>query len=119
MLATRLALLAGGNQAVVTVYWSPTRAIDLSLNLIVAVIVGLFLLGFALLRGVQILSSLPQQAQRWRTHQKERAMHGHLLDAMSFQMAGRYGRARTAAGKALQQLDQLPQGAGRRMAALR
>ena len=103
LLATLLALLAGGNQAVVTVYWSPTRAIDLSLNLIVAVIVGLFLLGFALLRGVQILSSLPQQAQRWRTHQKERAMHGHLLDAMSYQMAGRYGRARTAAGKALEQ----------------
>ena len=103
LLATLLALLAGGNQAVVTVYWSPTQAIDLSLNLVVAVIVGLFLLGFALLRGVQILSSLPLQAQRWRTHQKERAMHGYLLDAMSYQIAGRYGRARTAAGKALEQ----------------
>ena len=45
LLATLLALLAGGNQAVVTVYWSPTQAIDLSLNLVVAVIVGLFLLG--------------------------------------------------------------------------
>ena len=73
LLATLLALLAGGNQAVVTVYWSPTRAIDLSLNLIVAVIVGLFLLGFALLRGVQILSSLPQQAQRlWKDRQDQR-----------------------------------------------
>lgn len=102
-LATLLAVLAGNNQAIVTVYWSQQRAIDLSLNLVVLGLVAAFLLLYAVLRSMAALRKLPAQARLWRNQQKERAMHGHLLDAMSHYLAGRFTRARKAAELALQQ----------------
>jgi HemY protein len=46
---------------------------------------------------------MPRQALRWRTQQKERAMHAALLDALSHMLAGRYIRARKAAEAVLDQ----------------
>ena len=46
---------------------------------------------------------LPQQARRWRVQQKERAMHGAALDAVTQLQAGRFVRARKAALSALAQ----------------
>lgn len=106
-LATLLALLAGNNQAVLTLYWSPTRAIDISLNMAILLLMGLFLLGHAIMRGVAGLTRLPREARRWRVQQKERALHGDLLDAMSHYLAGRFSRARQAAQRALRQDDSL------------
>ena len=100
-LAVVLALLTGTNQAVVTIYWPPNKAIDFSLNFAVLALMGLLVLVQLLLRATSALRHLPQQAKRWRTQQRERAMHGHLLDALSFYLSGRFARARKSAHLAL------------------
>jgi HemY protein len=102
-LAVLLALLMGSNQPVVTIFWPPDKAIDFSLNFAVLALVALFLLAQMLLRASTLLRQLPQQARRWRMRQRERAMHGYLLDAMSHYIAGRFARARKSAQQALDQ----------------
>jgi len=100
--AVALALLAGNNQAVLTLFWPPHR-IDLSLNL--ALLLGV--LGFVVLhialRAFSAAFSLPSQARRWRAQQRERAMHAALMDALAHLLAGRYLRASRAAQTALAQ----------------
>jgi HemY protein len=100
--AVALALFAGNNQGTVTVFWPPYR-VDLSLNLVVVLLLGGFTLLYAALRGLSALLQLPLQARRWRLQQKERAMHGALLDALSQMLAGRFLRARKAAESAIEQ----------------
>ena len=98
--AVAIALFAGNNQGTVTLYWPPYR-IDLSLNLSLLVLTALFITVHAALRALAVLLSLPAEARRWRLQQKERAMHHALLDSLGHAMAGRYLRARKAAGMAL------------------
>ena len=101
-IAAAVALFAGNNQGTVTVFWPPYR-IDLSLNLVLLLLAGTFVLLYAALRALAALFSLPQQARQWRVQQKERALHTALLDAMVQLMAGRFTRARRAAMAALAQ----------------
>jgi HemY protein len=96
------ALFAGNNQGSVTLFWPPYR-LDLSLNLVLLLLVGAFLFLHAAFGALAALFDLPRQALRWRTQQKERAMHAALLDALSHMLAGRYIRARRAAEAVLQQ----------------
>jgi HemY protein len=96
------ALFAGNNQGSVTLFWPPYR-IDFSLNLVLLLLLGAFLFLHAALGAMAALFDLPRQALRWRTQQKERAMHGALLDALSHMLAGRFIRARKAAEAVLQQ----------------
>jgi HemY protein len=96
------ALFAGNNQGTVTLFWPPYR-IDLSLNLVVLLLVGAFFFVHAVTRALSALLDLPKQALRWRTQQKERAMHAALLDAISHLLAGRYLRARKSAEGVLDQ----------------
>ncbi len=103
--AVASALLAGGNQSTVTVFWSPYR-VDLSLNLVLLVLVVLFVMMHLAWRAMSALFELPHQARRWRLQQKERAMHATLLDALSELWSGRYVRAMKSADKALA-LEQL------------
>ena len=98
--AVASALLAGGNQSTVTVFWSPYR-VDLSLNLVLLVLVALFVMLHLAWRAMTALFELPHQARRWRLQQKERAMHAALLDALSELWSGRYVRAVKSADKAL------------------
>lgn len=98
--AVASALLAGGNQSTVTVFWSPYR-VDLSLNLVLLVLVVLFVMLHLAWRAMTALFELPHQARRWRLQQKERAMHATLLDALSELWSGRYVRAVKSADKAL------------------
>ena len=100
--AAASALLAGNNQAVVTIFWPPHR-FDLSFNLTVLLLTGLFMLLYAALRAISAVSSLPAEARRWRAQQKERAMYGALMDALAHLMAGRYIRATKSAQNALAQ----------------
>ena len=72
------ALFAGNNQGTVTLFWPPYR-VDLSLNLVVLLLVAAFVFLHAALRALSALFDLPRQALRWRTQQKERAMHASLL----------------------------------------
>ncbi len=104
--AIALALLVGSNDANVTLFWHPYR-VDLSLNLVLFGLLLLFGLFHAALRALALLRSLPQQAQRWRTHQLERSAQASVLEALAQQYAGRYVRAQSAARQALAQLGQL------------
>ena len=101
-IAAASALFAGNNQAVVSVFWPPHR-IDVSFNLAVFLLVGLFVLIYVALRALSAVVSLPLEARRWRAQQKERAMYGALMDALAHQLAGRYIRATKSAQNALTQ----------------
>lgn len=100
--AVAIALFAGNNQGTVTVFWPPHR-IDLSLNLVLLLLLAGFVFVYAALRALSALFNLPRQALRWRNQQKERAVHGLLVDAIAHQMAGRFLRARKSAAAALAQ----------------
>ncbi|RYF84195.1 MAG: heme biosynthesis protein HemY [Comamonadaceae bacterium] len=101
-IASAVALFAGNNEGTITVFWPPTR-VDLSLNLVLALLVVLFVgLHFAL-RALSALFSLPRQARQWRLQQKERNLHVALFDAMAQLLAGRFTRARKSAQAALAQ----------------
>ena len=100
--AVAAALFAGNNQGTVTLFWPPYR-IDLSLNMVVLSLTVGFATLYAALRGLAALLELPRQALRWRLQQKERAMHGALLDALAQLLAGRFLRSRKAALTALEQ----------------
>jgi len=106
--AVAVALFAGNNQAAVTLFWPPYR-IDLSLNLSLLLLVGLFVLIHLALRALAAVVSLPTQARRWRAQQKERAMYGALMDGLAHLMAGRFIRAARSAELALQQESSLAQ----------
>ena len=98
--AAASALFAGNNQAVVSVFWPPHR-IDVSFNLTMLFLAGLFTVLYIALRALSVVFSLPAEAKRWRAQQKERAMYGALMDALAHQMAGRYIRAAKSANSAL------------------
>ncbi|HET8746181.1 MAG TPA: heme biosynthesis HemY N-terminal domain-containing protein, partial [Ramlibacter sp.] len=100
------ALFAGNNQGSVTLFWPPYR-IDLSLNLVVLLLVAAFFVVYTAVRALSALFDLPRQALRWRTQQKERAMHASLLDSISHLLAGRYIRARKSAEAVLEQESSL------------
>ena len=101
-IAVAVALFAGNNQAVVTVFWPPHR-VDVSFNLAMLLLVGLFLLVYLAARALSALFSLPVEARRWRAQQKERAMYGALMDALAHLMAGRFLRSVKSAQNALAQ----------------
>src|SRR5690606_31902687 len=84
------------NQGTVALFWPPYR-VDVSLNLVLLLLLGAFLFLHAAFRALSALFDMPQQALRWRTQQKERAMHAALLDALSHMLAGRFLRARKSA----------------------
>lgn len=102
--AIALALLVGDNDAGVTVFWFPYR-IDLSFNLVLFGALGAFVLFHLGLRGVAALRELPRQARRWRLQQLERGATGAVLDALAYQLAGRFVRAQSSAQHALNQLQ--------------
>ncbi len=104
--AVAVALFAGNNQAVVTIFWPPHR-VDISFNLMVLLLAGLFFVLYLALRAVSAVFSLPAEARRWRAQQKERAMYG-ALDGFAGPPAGRalhtlhqIGAKRAGAGKSL------------------
>ena len=105
-IAAAAALFAGNNQAVVTVFWPPHR-VDVSFNLAVLLLLGLFVLLFVALRALFAVTTLPSQARAWRAQQKERAMYGALMDSLAHQLAGRYLRATKSAQNALAQESSL------------
>lgn len=106
--AAASALFAGNNRAVVAVFWPPHR-LDVSFNLAIFLLLGLFILLFVALRALSAVTTLPSQARAWRAQQKERAMHGALMDALAHQLAGRYIRATKSAQNALTQESSLSQ----------
>jgi len=100
--AVAVALFAGNNQAVVTIFWPPHR-VDISFNLMVMLLAALFFVLYLALRAVSAVFSLPAEARRWRAQQKERAMYGALMDSLAHLLAGRYLRSTKSAQNALAQ----------------
>jgi HemY protein len=107
--AVAIALFAGNNQGTITLFWPPYR-VDLSLNLVLLLLFLAFVFLHAVLGAMAALFDLPRQALRWRSLQKERAMHGSLLDSLSHLLAGRFIRARKSAQAALGQEKSLTGG---------
>ena len=101
-IAVVVALFAGNNQAMVTIFWPPQR-VDVSFNLAVLVLVLLFTVLYVALRALSALSGLPAAAKRWRMQHKERTMHAAFLDALAHLLAGRFIRASRSAQVALLQ----------------
>jgi HemY protein len=91
----------GSNDGLVTLYWRGWRT-DLSLNLFVLLVVGVCLLGVAAAQTISSLVSLPRRAGEWRALRRERAAQQALREALAESYAGRYGRARKAAQRALE-----------------
>ena len=108
-MAVAAALFAGNNQGTITVFWPPYR-IDLSLNLVLLVVVGLFFVLYVALRALSVLLSLPGQARDWRALRLERSMQAGLLDALAHLSAGRFVRARKAAQSVLSREQSLARG---------
>ncbi|RYX97645.1 MAG: heme biosynthesis protein HemY [Comamonadaceae bacterium] len=107
-IAVAVALFAGNNQAVVTLFWPPHR-VDISFNLAVLLLAGLFIVLYWALRALSAVFSLPAEARRWRAQQKERAMYGAMMDSLANLLAGRYIRATKLAQNALAQEKSLGQ----------
>jgi HemY protein len=107
-IAVAVALLAGNNNAVVTLFWPPHR-VDVSFNLMVLLLAGGFVLLHFALKALAAVASLPVQARRWRALQKERAMYAALMDALAHMLAGRFIRASRSAENALLQEKSLTQ----------
>ena len=111
--AVAIALFAGNNQGTVTLFWPPYR-VDLSLNLVLLVLFLAFVFLHAALAALAALFDLPRQALRWRSQQKERAVHASLFDSISHLLAGRFIRGRKSAETALSQEKSLS-AAGQRL----
>jgi HemY protein len=103
-LAVALALLVGRNPASLTLFWPPYR-FDVSFNFVLFALMATFVLLHLFLRAIHALRELPAQAQRWRSQQIERAVVGGVVDALSYQLAGRFVRSQAAAQQALDQLQ--------------
>lgn len=101
-IAVAVALFAGNNQAVVTLFWPPYR-VDVSFNLLVLLLLGMLALLHLAFKALGAVASLPAQARRWRAQQKERAMYAAFMDALSHLLAGRFIRASRSAENALLQ----------------
>ncbi len=94
--AAATALFAGSNPGTVTLYWPPYR-IDMSLNLFLFILATGLVLVHLGLRTLSAMFNIPQQAQRWRLQQRERAIQTALLESISHLFGGRFIRARKAA----------------------
>lgn len=94
--ACALALFASSNDGTVTIFWPPHR-VDISLNLVVLLLLGAFVLFYAALRAIYALLALPKQAHHWRVAYHERAVQLGLLDTLIHLMSGRFSRARKSA----------------------
>jgi HemY protein len=99
--AVGVALFASQSSGTVTLFWPPHR-VDLSLNLVLLLLFGAFVLLHFALRAVSALLDLPARAKAWRAAQRERAMHGELRDALAHLLAGRFSRARKLAETSVQ-----------------
>lgn len=106
--AVASALFAGNNHSTVTLFWPPYR-VDMSLNLVLLLAMGVFLLLWLAMRALDGLMALPREARRWRIQHQERQLQSGLIDAMAHLAAGRFIRARKTAERVLAQERQLAQ----------
>lgn len=107
-LAVAVALFAGNNHGVVSLFWTPYR-LDFSLNFVLLLLLLVFAVGYAAMRALSALLLLPHQAKHWRQQQKERDLYQALVESFSHLQAGRYVRARKSAQALIKVSDELQQ----------
>jgi HemY protein len=100
VVAVVAATTLGANDGLVSIYWGHWRT-DLSLNLFLVALLVLCAAGVAVVHTLARLVSLPRRAGEWRALRRERAAEAALREAQAEHHAGRYGRARKAALRAL------------------
>jgi len=100
VVAVVAATTLGSNDGLVSIYWGGWRT-DFSLNLFVLVLLGACLVLMAAVKAFGSLLSLPQRAGAWRALRRERAAQAALREALTEYFGARYGRARSAAQRAL------------------
>ena len=108
-IAVATALLAGNNQGTITLFWPPYR-VDLSLNLVLVLVLGAFVVLHLALRALSLLFGMPREARRWRIQHRERAMFVAMMDSLAHLVAGRFIRARKSAEMVLLQEGVLHRG---------
>ena len=106
--AVLMAMIAGGNTAVVTLFWAPIR-LDVSFNLAITILIIVFVLMHFFWRSISALLKLPEQARIWRQSQRERALHQTLLHAEAHLASGRYTRASKEAKQVMNWLQEHPE----------
>jgi len=79
----------------------PSHRIELSLNLLLALLAAGFAAGYALVRLVSAALGLPRQVNEYRAARSRVQARAALLEAVHEYFAGRYGRAEKAAAAAL------------------
>jgi HemY protein len=95
-IATILATFMSNNDSSITLFWAPHR-LDLSLNFFLVLLAALFLVLHLAIRALGLLWTLPRDAHRWRTQQRERALMVAVSETMVLLASGRFVRARKAA----------------------
>jgi len=99
VVAVVAATTLGGNDGLVTFYWSGWRT-DLSLNLFVILAVFGVAVLVVSINAIDSMLSLPRRASQWRALRRERAAQSALREALAELLAARYGRACKAAQRA-------------------
>ncbi|MCC7101049.1 MAG: heme biosynthesis protein HemY, partial [Rubrivivax sp.] len=108
VVAVVAATTLGGNDGLVTIYWSGWRT-ELSLNLFILLVLAAVALLFSATQALRSLLTLPERASQWRALRRERAAHAALREALAEYFSARYSRAHKAALKALALCDDVPQ----------
>jgi len=90
----------------------PSYRVELSLNLLLALLAAGFAIGYGLVRAVFATLRLPWQAREYRVSRRKDKARAALLEALHEYFAGRYGRAEKAAA------DSIELGGQRSLAAL-
>jgi HemY protein len=91
---------------------SPPYRVELSLNLLAALLAAAFVVGYVLVRMVSGTVRLPARVQRYRVARRREKAHAMLMEALDEFFAGRYARAEKAAA------DSIKHGMHRGLAAL-
>jgi len=103
-LAVAVTLGARYNAGYVLFVLHPYR-VEMSLNLLLAVLVGLFIAGYALVRVVTHTLRLPSQVREFRERRRIAKAQRSLLDAVRAFLEGRYAQAEKAAGETIDLKD--------------
>jgi len=102
--AIGLAVMARFNPGNVVFFYPPYR-IDLSLNLFLLVVVGLFLVLHVLLNAIRRTREIPLRVAAYRKQKREHEGNRALRDALKALFEGRFGQAEKAARRAAQGAD--------------
>ncbi|WP_301100581.1 heme biosynthesis HemY N-terminal domain-containing protein [Propionivibrio sp.] len=98
-LAVGIALAAHFNDGYLLLVLPPYRA-EISLNLAIVIILGGFLILYALLRGVALTLSLPRRVREFRERRWREKMAESVCNVIRLLFEGRYSQAMKKAGEA-------------------